>query len=185
MKQKRGDTLVDATNFVWTQLQYTLLTLRINKVSMVIFHTQVYLFAREPTSPITRPRLAAGLLSAFCNSFKWPPAYCNEQNTDIGHSFTIHQVDNFWELQVNLANTWIPVKATKRRRMSFVPSKIRKIRRSLMTFSRPHARMYPMPPSIWIASSVQNHAASWKEKRHWWALRSLWWWRCSDQQCSF
>ncbi len=53
-----------------------------------------------------------------------------------------------------------PVRATKSLRMSLVPSKILNILRSLMTFSSPVSRMYPIPPKIWMASSVTNQAFS-------------------------
>lgn len=44
--------------------------------------------------------------------------------------------------------------------MSLVPSKMRKMRRSRSTRSRPVARMKPMPPRIWMASSTTYQAAS-------------------------
>merc|ERR1719318_466084 len=82
------------------------------------------------TSPKTTPKLLMGWLMAFWSSLRWPPAY------------------------------WIPTRATNRRRMSLVPSKILKILRSLITFSRPRDLVNPFPPRIWIASSVTNQAAS-------------------------
>uniref|UniRef100_A0A6B0UAN6 Uncharacterized protein n=1 Tax=Ixodes ricinus TaxID=34613 RepID=A0A6B0UAN6_IXORI len=77
-----------------------------------------------------RPRLAVGFLMARCSSFKWLPAYCS------------------------------PCSATKRRRMSLAPSKMRKMRRSRWTLSSPVSRMKPMPPWIWMDSSVTYQAHS-------------------------
>lgn len=44
--------------------------------------------------------------------------------------------------------------------MSFVPSKILKILKSLITLSNPVSRMNPIPPKICIASSVTAQALS-------------------------
>lgn len=55
---------------------------------------------------------------------------------------------------------YIPVSAMNNLKMSLVPSKILNILRSLIIFSNPQSFMNPMPPSIWMPSSVTNHAAS-------------------------
>lgn len=90
----------------------------------------IALVARLVASSKISPRFAVGFLKAFCSSFKWLPAY------------------------------WIPVSDMNRRKMSFVPSKIRNMRRSRITRSKPASDMKPIPPKICIASSQTVHADS-------------------------
>lgn len=58
----------------------------------------------------------------------------------------------------------LPVSATNNLKMSFVPSNILNILRSLMILSSPVSFMNPMPPIICIDSSQTYHAAS--EAKH-------------------
>jgi len=54
----------------------------------------------------------------------------------------------------------LPVKATKSRRMSLVPSKILNILKSRRTLSKPVSFIKPIPPMICMASSTTVQAAS-------------------------
>ena len=109
-----------------------------------------HLLALLVTSPVRSAMFPKGLFSAFCKLFSWLPAFCTTGNPiwlywpQCWHSS--QTTLEFWTTTI----TWKPLRATKSRRMSLVPSKIRKILRSLKTLSTPASctgRMLVTPTS--------------------------------------
>lgn len=143
------------------------------------------LLALLVSSPASSPALPSGFFRAFCKLFNWLPAFWREEERDSSHSLSAES----WVWHKKTKNnkdfifTWKPLRATNSLRMSFVPSKILKILRSLITRSTPAScgnkgRLTTFHFYTAVQNIRQSRAerTTQNESRTHWTWRGILWW---------